>query len=537
MEFNFSEKFIKKLIKFADPSSREFLALQRNFAKETKQPFISNDRLLQSYHKLIASGIIKENKKIESFLKLKNTRSSSGIVVISVLTKPFPCPGNCLYCPTEPSVPKSYLSNEPAVMRAIMCKYHPFRQVEMRLKALEAVGHLTDKINIRIIGGTWSAYPKQYQTWFVKELFEAANKIHVSGNTSLTALENLQLANETAKHRIVEISIETRQDYISHEEILRLRKLSVTKVELGVQSLYDDVLLLNRRGNQNQDTIAATKLLKDAGFKVSYQMMANLPGSSIERDKAMFKTLFEDPDFRPDHLKIYPLALVKNAPVYDLYQAGKYRPYNDQELTDLLIEIKKEIPRYCRIERVIRDIPATEIVEGGSKISNLRQIVQNKMAAQNLYCQCIRCREVKNNYDSSEEIKLFREDCDASSGREIFLSIENASRNKLYAILRLRIPSAGKIGVLKNSAIIREIHTYGNQAKLGVQSENSPQHHGFGKSLVKEAEKIALEEFDKTRVAVIAGVGVRGYFRKLGYELEATYMVKNNGRYFIDYLK
>lgn len=493
---------------------------------------LTNDKILKAYHNLIANKIIQKNESFEQILTLKNTRSQSGIVVISVLTKPYDCPGKCIYCPTEKNVPKSYFSNEPAVMRAITCHYDPYLQTISRLRALNAVGHITDKVNIRIIGGTWSYYPKSYQTWFIKRIFEASNKIGEGQSVKSRTLEQLQSTNETAKHRIVEISVETRQDYINKSEILRLRWLGVTKVELGVQSIYDSVLNFNHRGNLDVDTIKATKLLKDAGFKVSYQMMLNLPNSNQKLDITMFETMFSDSRYQPDHLKIYPMALVKASGAYKLYQENRYKPYTKDELIESLINIKEYIPYYCRIERVIRDIPADSIVEGGAKVSNLRQAVEIEMTKNGQKCHCIRCREVKGRFEKLTKWRIFREDYNSSDGKEIFLSIESLDRSQLYSLLRLRIPSQHYskkkhfIPILNDSAIIREIHTYGPQVAIGQKNINAAQHQGFGKILVAEAEKIAKKEFKLSNIVVIAGVGVREFFTSQKYVLKDTYMVK-----------
>jgi len=401
----------------------------------------------------------------------------------------------------------------------------------MRLDALKAIGHKTSKINIRVIGGTWSYYTPQYQTRFIKEIFRAANEDFQKGPQA-TDLATLQNINQSSNHRIVEISIETRQDYINGKEIKRLRFLGITKVELGVQSIYDKVLKINRRGHDVNKTIEATKLLKDCGFKVSYQMMLNLPGSNTRMDEEMFCELFKDECFQPDHLKIYPLALLENTPVFKLYQKGNFKPYNKDELTSLLAKIKAKIPVYCRIERVIRDIPATDIVEGGAKISNLRQIVAIEMQKRNTSCQCIRCREIKTDFNMQNKYRVFRTDYKASGGVEIFLSVESRDRSKLLSFLRLRIPSQfynnGKspLPVLSKSAIIREIHTYGPQLDIGEKNDLAAQHHGYGKLLISEAEKITKSEFSLSGLAVISGIGVREYFAKLGYFLDRTYMVK-----------
>jgi elongator complex protein 3 len=304
-----------------------------------------------------------------------------------------------------------------------------------------------------------------------------------------------------------------------------LRGLGVTKVELGVQSLCDEVLRKNRRGHKVTATIKATKLLKEAGFKISYQMMLNLPGSTAKGDFAMMKRLFEDSAFQPDYLKIYPLAIVKSAKVYELYRKGKFRPYSAKKLADLIGKIKVIVPPYVRIERIIRDISSNQIVAGGAKVSNLRQIVAQKLKELGISCQCIRCREVRIH--AHGDTHLVRRDYAASDGIEIFLSMEDREDKVLYSLLRLRIPTAKPfLKVLKNAALLRDIHTYGYQVDIGKASAEAAQHRGFGKKLLLQAEKIAKEEFGKSKIAVISGVGAREYFEKFGYKLSATYMVK-----------
>jgi len=528
------EEIIIRLVKQPTKSRKVLECLKREFSKKFGIELLPNSQLLKAYHRLVKLKRIQPNPEIENLLRIRRVRSLSGIVIVSVLTKPYKCPGKCLFCPSQVDVPKSYLKEEPAVARAIKFKYHPFYQVQARIRALEETGHPTDKIDLRIIGGTWSYYPKQYQSWFIKECFRAANnyKQKIVNNKSKTKLEVLQKQNERAKHRIIGITIETRPDYITIEEIKRLRIFGITRVELGIQSIYDDVLKLNKRGHTVKETIRATKLLKDAGFKVCYQVMPNLYGSNLKRDIEMFKELFSNPDFQPDYLKIYPCALLKEAGLYKVWQNGKYQPYTINELINLLIEIKKLIPYYCRIQRIIRDIPSDYIVEGGTKISNLRQIIAKISKEQGWRCKCIRCREVKENYNPKEKLYLFRDEYEASQGKEIFLSFENKNRTRLYSLLRLRIPSwyykANSFpifSVLKNASIIRELHTYGRLVPI-KQKELAPQHRGLGKKLMKEAERITKDEFKLKKVVVISGVGVRDYYRKLGYRLQETYMVK-----------
>jgi len=490
-------------------------SFKREIAKKYEIPCPSNIGLLKAYHKLVKNKIVKKSPILEELLRTRPIRSLSGIVNISVLTKPYPCPGKCLYCPTEKGIPKSYVSGEPAVERAKKLNYDPYLQVRKRIEMLKLEGHPTDKIELRIVGGTWSYYPKKYQNWFIKKCFDAGNK------KSSKDLKRAQKLNEMARHRIVGLSIETRPDFINLSEIKRLRGLGVTMVELGVQSIYDDILKLNLRGHGVKETIISTKLLKDAGFKVLYQMMPNLPGSNLKKDEKMFGELFSNPNFQPDLLKIYPCALLKEAPLYKWWKAGKYKPYTESQLINLVKKIKKKIPYYVRIQRITRDIPSQRILVGAAKISNLRQIIAREMEREGWQCRCIRCREVREKYEPKEKLYLYRQDYDASGGREIFLSFENKNRTKLYSLLRLRITS-------QNKATVREIHTYGQLYPLrGRVALISPQHKGLGKKLIKEAEKIAKKEFGLNKIAVISGVGVRNYWKKLGYKLKDTYMIKN----------
>ncbi len=544
------ESAIKKLTKNKLKKLADLDVVRRKIAKEFKISTPSNVELLEAYHKLIKNGSIKPNKNLEVFLRKRKIRSLSGIVNVSVLTSPRPqwgagqglsCPGKCIYCPSQKGIPKSYLKKEPAVQRAILANFDPYLQVQTRLKSLKKTGHPIDKIELRIIGGTWSYYPKKYQTWFITRCFAACNAklTKTKGKTGqkIKSLQETQKLNEKAKQRIIGITIETRPDFINERELKRMRKLGITRVELGVQSIYDNILKLNKRGHGIKATIKATKLLKDAGFKVSYQMMPNLPGSNFKKDIKIFEELFSNPDFQPDLLKIYPLALLKEAPLYKWYKQGRYKPYSKKRLIKLLAEIKKQIPCYCRIQRIIRDIPSEDIIEGGVKTSNLREVVQKEMKKQGLKCKCIRCREVKEKYNPKEKLYLFRQDYNASGGKEIFLSYESKNREQLYSLLRLRIPSQYyKSGspvvfpVLKNSAIIREIHTYGQLQSIGRDQiptfTFSPQHKGLGKKLMKKAEKITEREFGLNKIAVIAGIGARDYFKKLGYLLKDTYLIK-----------
>ena len=565
-------------------SSKYLSRLKRKASKKYKIPCPTNIELLESYRKTSKNNSLKE---IEKVLMTKNIRTSSGVAVIAVLTKPYPCPGTCKFCPNEKGMPKSYLSNEPAVMRAVLTDFHPYKQVQARLRSLEATGHKTDKIELIVMGGTFSYLPKQYQTWFIKECFRACNnrycgnslgfeyksstkRLHSPTGLWSQQLQQLQKINEKASHRIVGLTLETRPDYIDEKEILRMRELGATRIELGVQSIYDDVLEFNKRGHSIAETIKATRLLKEAGFKVNYHMMPDLPGSNYKKDLAMFKELFSNPDYQPDMLKIYPCVVVKNTPIYKWLKTGKYKPYSNKKLIQLLCEIKKIVPYYVRITRLIRDIPSTSIV-AGNKVSNLRQVLKKRSEEEGWNCKCIRCREVRNkNPLLSKEglgvvnnLKLFRQDYNASNGKEIFLSFEDKERKNIYSLLRLRINSTSTgsivqkgcgtemkashkqaphkvwsqyliIPALQNASIIREVHTYGQLVPIRSKNKRSPQHTGLGKKLIAEAEKITKTEFGLKKIAVISGVGVRDYYRKLGYDLVDGYMIKYLNYYIIN---
>lgn len=522
------ELIVQELIKNRVKTPANLAMIKRKMAKRYKIPCPSNINLLKAYHEIVRDKRIKERGKLENLLRTRPIRSLSGIVNVSVLIKPYPCPGKCIYCPIEKGIPKSYLSGEPAVERAKRLDYNPYLQVKKRIEMLENEGHPTDKVKLRMVGGTWSFYPKKYQTWFVKRCFDACNQ-KMSKN-----LKEAHKLNEKAKHRMVGLSIETRPDFITLPEIRWLRKLGVTMVELGVQSIYDDVLKLNLRGHGIKETILATKLLKDAGFKICYQMMPNLSGSNLEKDEKMFEELFLNPNFQPDLLKIYPTALLKEAPLYQWWKIGKYKPYTNSQLINLIKSIKKKIPYYVRIQRIARDIPSQKIVAGPAKISNLRQVIARESKKEGWKCHRIRCREIREDYNPKEKLYLFREDHDASDGKEIFLSFEDKNKGKLYSLLRLRISSQilnrekHFIPALQDAIIIREVHTYGQQFPLNRTNLPviSPQHKGLGKKLIKAAEKIARKELGLNKIAVISAVGARDYFRKLEYRLKDEYMIK-----------
>ena len=495
--------------------------IKRKFARDEKiSTMVTNSEILMLYQKMIVKDEVKNNPALRALLKKRAIRTLSGVAPIAVLTKSYPCPGKCAFCPTEAQMPKSYLSNEPAVMRAILTKFDPYKQVSVRIKALEENGHETDKIELIVMGGTWSCLPKPYQINYIKRCFDACNR-----KTSKT-LQQAQKLNETAKHRIVGLTLETRPDYITKQEIKRYREIGCTKVEIGIQITDNKILKLNKRGHGTKEIIEATKLLKNAGFKVAYHMMPNLPGSTPKKDFETFKELFSNPDFQPDMLKIYPCVVVKGSELYKWWKAGKYKPYSNKQLVDLLIKIKLLIPDHVRIIRLIRDIPK-ESIEAGNIVSNLRQYLQAELKAQKKYCKCIRCREARTNITAAKNSKLFIKKYKTNGGTEYFLQYASKNRRTLYAFLRLRLPEKKDhyIPELKNAALIREIHTYGQLVPISQKQQKAVQHLGFGKKLMKEAENIAkMRGYDK--MAVISGIGVRAYYRKLDYNLQGTYMVK-----------
>lgn len=494
----------------------------------------TNAEMLALYKEAVARGEEEPNLDAELVLKKLKTRSNSGVAVVSLLTKPFPCPGRCTYCPTEANMPKSYLSKEPAAARALANDFDPYNQVTSRLEALVMNGHETGKIEMIAIGGTWSFYHPVYQEEFLTECYRACNNFGLPKDMQTKkgekSLAQMQKENETAPTRIIGLSIETRPDYITTYEIERLRKLGVTKVEIGVQHLDDSVLKETKRDMKIATAAEATERLRNAGLKVVYHMMPNLPGSTPERDIEMFGELFSGEDFHPDMLKMYPCMVLEGSELFDIWKKGGFTPYTDEELFRVLVGAKKQIPKYVRIIRVIRDIPATYI-QAGSTISNLRQWLEADMKKNNWRCKCIRCREVRGMVVEPEKFPLTRTDYRTRTGTEVFLSFEEANEGKLASFLRLRLPdnrgeefAGGSLDVLRGAALVRELHTYGRLMPVGAAGTQS-QHIGFGKQLLAEAERIAREA-GYEKVAIIAGIGVREYYRKRGYELEGTYMVK-----------
>lgn len=467
-------------------------------------------------------------ERIQPFLTKTKTRSTSGIVALSLFTKGVGCPFSCVYCPNEPGVPKSYFSDEPAVMRAIRHNFDPYKQTLQRLIMFALSNHPIDKIEIIIKGGTFSFYPKAYRRWFVKRIFDACNVDVVSylktGKLIKNASKTLVFAqkkNESAISRVIGINIETRPDYIYDNEIKFLRTLGVTHVEIGVQILDDEVYKLINRGHRVKDVIDATLLLKNAGFKVGYHLMPNLPGSNPEKDKETLIKVFNDDGFKPDHLKLYPTTITKYTQISEWYKEGRYKPYSIEKLIEMIVEFKSKIaPPWVRIGRLIRDITTT-VMEGDGIAPNLREVIQSRMKEGGLRCNCIRCREIKDQKVIGKA-RLHITKYNASKGKEYFLEFIDGVNN-ILGFLRLRIPKFDEKNELP--AIIRELHVYGQALSIGSHDDTKVQHMSYGKQLLSEAEKIT-KDLEINKIAVIAGIGTREYYKKFGYHLEETYMVK-----------
>lgn len=486
--------------------------------------YIPKHVLVYAYRAQIETGEWEEDPGLLEKLRMKPVRTLSGVTTVTVLTKPYPCPGKCIFCPTDARMPKSYLPDEPGAMRALHHEFDPYEQTFARVEALEAIGHPTDKIELLILGGTWSAYQRDYQRWFLKRCLEALN-----GELCAT-LEQAQDLNQRARHRNVGLVIETRPDHIDAGEIANLRALGVTKIQMGIQSLDDRILDLNHRGHTVAQARQAMRWMRSAGFKIVLHWMPNLLGATLETDRDDFLRLWDDVDMRPDEIKIYPCQLLKNAELYEYWQRGEYQPYTTEELLELIVDIKPVIPEYCRVNRIIRDIPSTNVVEGNKRTS-LRQDVQIELTKRGEHCRCIRCREVRKERFDPDQLAL--EDLEYVTGgtREHFLSFVTPD-DRIAAFLRLSLPGAeapdNGLPELDGAAVVREVHVYGQSLEVGAESTQAAQHSGLGTSLMDKAEQVALEA-GFTRLAVIAALGTRGYYQKLGYALDGTYMLKSLG--------
>lgn len=488
--------------------------------------------MVTAYHQMVRGGEMQPDPALLDRLRMKPVRTLSGVTTVTVLTKPYPCPGKCIFCPTDVRMPKSYLADEPGAMRGLEHDFDPFAQVHSRITALSNLGHPTDKIELLILGGTWSSYKRDYQEWFVQRCFDALNeepRTHDEDGDraapSSADLEQAQAFNERAVHRNVGLVIETRPDEITPDELRWLRHLGVTKVQLGAQSLDDRILAMNSRGHDAACTLQATALLRAAGFKIVLHWMPNLHGATPDSDRQDFARLWNG--YCPDEIKIYPNQLLANAELYDIWLRGEFRPYTTAELIDLLADIKPGIPRYCRVNRVIRDIPSTNVVEGNRRTS-LRQDVHAELRRRGERCECIRCREVQGREVAPASLRMDDLVYEAAQAEEHFISYVTPD-DKLAGFLRLSLPDpeAPKTDLadLDGAALVREVHVYGQSLAVGAEKHGAAQHAGLGTRLLQRAAEIArINGF--ARLAVISAVGTRAYYRDRDFERGELYMLQ-----------
>lgn len=576
-----------------DPTARLDKILKR-YPKDGTGLF-RRDELIHAYTQWAGvDGLPSFDPTVVDRLRRKPVRTQSGVTPVTVLTKPFPCPGTCIFCPNDVRMPKSYLSDEPGAQRAEANSFDPYLQTYARLRAYQHIGHPTDKIEIIILGGTWSFYPESYQIWFVKRIFDALHdfgkgidgmteveaallehsQLHPQRNTTDVILEGITLdqsynqavqsiyhhemrrsreaslaihtgilertpvtefatweeleaahqENETAACRSVGLVIETRPDHISVEEVLRVRRLGSTKVQIGFQSLNDEVLRLNKRGHDVAATRRAVQLLRQAGFKIHAHWMPNLYGSSPELDIEDYQRLFNDPDFCPDELKVYPCSLIESAELMQVHEQGLWRPYTHEELLGVLVEAFRLTPEYCRLTRVVRDIPSTDIVVG-NKLTNFRELVDKELQRRGLRSGEIRSREIRSRKVKTTDLHLEQLRYTTSCAEEVFLQYITPER-WIAGFLRLSLPTVPPlVDELEGAAMIREIHVYGQSLQIGESVSGTAQHSGLGKRLIEEAATIAREQ-GYPRLAVISAIGTRDYYRQRGFVDGTLYQIR-----------
>ncbi|MDX2075212.1 MAG: tRNA uridine(34) 5-carboxymethylaminomethyl modification radical SAM/GNAT enzyme Elp3 [bacterium] len=571
-------------------------SLLRKYPKPTGGVY-SRSQLIAGYRELAGThGLPPYDETFVERIRLKPVRTSSGVTPVTVLTKPFPCPGTCIFCPNDVRMPKSYLSDEPGAQRAEQNSFDPYLQTYSRLLSYHNTGHPTDKIELIILGGTWSFYPETYQIWFIKRIFDAlhdfgdgvnrcdevetllkgSSKLHPENNITTAQvlgvdlnqsynqvvqtiysdemarsrdiatqfgagikertvidefatwdeLEAAHKHNESAACRSVGLVIETRPDHISVEEVLRIRRLGCTKVQIGFQSLNDDVLRANKRGHMISATRRAVKLLRMAGFKIHAHWMPNLYKSTPDLDIEDYRRMFNDPDFRPDELKVYPCSLIESAELMQRYQDGSWKPYTHEELLHVLTTCFKETPEYCRLTRVIRDIPGTDIVVG-NKATNFRQLVENALAKDGERSPDIRAREVRLTQIAMDDLSLDELWYDGSCTQEVFMQYITQTRD-IAGFLRLSLPNKDEAPLteeLRDTAMIREVHVYGQALGIGESGQGRAQHLGLGTLLIERAVALAKER-GFTRLAVISAIGTREYYRKRGFVGDGLYQVR-----------
>ena len=570
--------FVKGLCEDEYSSKREF----NEKIRELKKIYHINPRKCQmSYmYELLLNQKTVSNTQIKKYLKAKETRGLSGVIVISTITSPYPeytdkngkikkqrfsCKHDCHYCPKEVDEkgreinPRSYLSSEPTVARGLQNNFEPVGQFNERATQYHLNGHYVDKIELIILGGTWTEYPREYQEDFIRKSFWAANTFYQIEKREILSLSEEQVINETAKSRIIGLTLEMRPDSITEEEIHWLRYLGCTRVQLGVQHINDDILRGVNRGCYNKHSEFALKLLKDSGFKVDAHLMPDLPGSSPEEDTKMFNSIINGTTLQFDQWKVYPTSTVPWTKIKKWYDEGKYVPYTDKNPEDLikvLLDMKRKVHPWIRLNRVVRDIPntandGTKYIYAGNKVTNLRQVLHKRLDDNGEFCRCIRCREVKKNLLLVKYSRCVVRKYSSSGGDEYFISIESGNNkgsnyiNKkwysngkeepgiIYGFLRLRICKKETyfknkyFPELEDCGLIRELHVYG-QVASSKNTDNRAQHHGLGKKLMKEAERICYNN-NCNKISVISGIGVRNYYRRLGFKLINTYMIKSVG--------
>ena len=530
----------------------------RKYIQREYKFVISNCHLIKVYNHLNLHDI-----NLKNIITKKKCKSNSGVLVITVLTAAHPeyvdengeikkakfsCKHDCAYCPNEIAhegnnwvdQPRSYLFSEPAVLRANDNDFDAIKQMNARISTLIEMGHVPDKLEVIVLGGTWTEYPRHYQDRFITELYYAANTFNYIDKREMLSLEEEITINETSDIHIIGLTLETRPDTITMDEIKNFRRYNCTRIQLGVQHTNNAVLKKINRGHDIECVYDAIKMLKNNCYKIDIHLMPNLPGASYEIDKEMLEASLYDERLQVDQYKIYPTAIVPWTKIKKWYEEGSYIPYDDELLYKLIRDFKMKVQKYKRLNRIIRDIPSSYISGGyTAKSINMRQLLQNDQRTNNWKCRCIRCREVGIKKINHEDVKLMIEKYKASGGDEYYISYE--TDEYLIGFIRLRINNKDDLSdkellpVLKDAALIRELHVYSNLSDVGNNLEQSMQHKGYGKKLIKEAERIALEN-KKYKIAIISGTGVRNYYKKLGYNLCDTYMIKQFS-YFKEMIK
>ncbi|MEN6611145.1 MAG: tRNA uridine(34) 5-carboxymethylaminomethyl modification radical SAM/GNAT enzyme Elp3 [Methanoregulaceae archaeon] len=521
-------EIISRISSLENPDSGSLTAIKIAVCRKYSLPKVPKNSAI------LEAALPEERERLRKILLVKPTRTLSGVAPVAVMTSPCPCPhGKCLPCPGGPDhpykSPQSYTGEEPAALRAREHAYDPWSQVQARLAQFEQLGHHVDKVELIVMGGTMTARPHEYQEWFVGNCIRAMNEYR-SGeilpppSDTLFPIDSLFTENEQSLVRCVAITFETRPDWCRREHILSMLDLGVTKVELGVQHTDDAILAFNRRGCTVADTVLANRLLRDAGLKVGFHMMPNMPGSSLEKDRVLFRDIFSNPDFLPDFIKIYPTLVTPGSEIEELWKRGEYAPYSEDELIDLIAYGKSLIPEFTRLQRVQRDIPAKLIV-AGSRHSNFRQLAANRLKAQGKRCRCIRCREIgRLPADPGEAgIQVLSYAC--CGGTEHFVSA--VSDDSLIGFSRVRFPSEVFRPELEDAALLRELHVYGSIVPLGkgAREDEEWQHRSYGIQLLRKAEEIARDAGYRN-LAIMSGIGVRDYYRRQGYHRSGPYMVR-----------